>query len=208
MADHINFAVSAVPIEELTDEQSNTVKVISGEVGRSLGGAGDSVDLSAYNGSGANQGFTNGAVVYKDTAIGDGTVPTALSAIDDPDFVYIKNTGHKYSSSSVLGATTTDCILVAISEQAWQSSTYGGYINGSNAGVIHYYGVAWLKPGQSIVLPYKATVLTKMGANATDFSGLNMAGDSSSNAKLCVKTFESDGTEATDGNAIEFLVVT
>ena len=56
MADHINYKVSITPVEELTDENGNIVRTISGEVARSLGGGGDSVDLVAYNGTAAIQG--------------------------------------------------------------------------------------------------------------------------------------------------------
>ena len=210
MSDRIQFAVSATPIETIASENTPTgdTDIIASEIGQSMGAGGDSVNLANYSGVVANQGFKDGAVGYKDTSVADGVVPTALTATDDPDFVYIENTGFKYSSPTVLGAITTDCIMVAISEQAWATGTYGGHCLSTDSGQIHYYGIAWLKPGQGIVLPYSANIITKMGANAGDFSNLGMAGTSSSNARLCVKTFTSAGAEATDGNAIKFLVVT
>ncbi len=206
MADHIDFAVSATPIEELADEQSNTVRVISGEVGQSLGSGGSSVDLSAYNGSGANQGFTGGAVVYK--SISHSAGGTAISATNLPDFVYVENTGYKYSSATVLGAVTTDCISVVIKVDAYSNGVSSGFMDDTgDAGQDHYFEVAWLKPGQGVVLPCGSGI-TQFGSNAGDLSRMNDTANTSGITTLYARTFTSAGSAASSANAIKFLVVT
>jgi hypothetical protein len=210
VADHWDIKVSVTPIEELTNENSGTEKIIASEVGKSLAGSGTSVDLANYSGSAANQGYTGGTVNYFDTVVGDGTVPTDITATDNYDVIFIRNTGYKYSSATALGSATTDCVMVAIEEQAWSTGALGGYANASDTGVLHYYEVAWLKPGQAIVLPLGASknTITKIGGNAGDLSPLDKQADSAGHAHVVLKTFQSDGSEATDGNAIEFLCCT
>ena len=132
MADHIHFNVSATPVEELTDEKSNTIKVISGEVATALGGGGDSVDLTNYSLVVAQQGYKDGAVGYVDITSAAGG--TALSAATEPNFVFIKNTGHRYSSATALGAVTTDCVMVTVKEVAWATGAQGGYSTSGDAG--------------------------------------------------------------------------
>lgn len=211
MADHLEIKISVVPIEELAQEAGlATSSILASEVATVLGGSGDSVDLTNFAGSLANQGFKDGAVGYFDTVTGDGTVPTDITGLQDYDAIFIKNTGYKYSSATALGAVTTDYVLVAIEEIAWVSSSQGGYSNSSDAGKIHYYEVAWLKPGQATILSVGASKnsMSKMGANASDLTPLDASGSSVGTAHVVVKTFQSDGSEATDGNAIEFLCVT
>jgi len=111
MADKIRYAISVVPIEELTDENSNTHNVISGEVGKTLGASGEAV-LTNYSGSGAIQGYTNGAPYYMEARH---TSPSSISDEVSASFVFIKNTGYTYSSSSVLGdALATQSLKVMI----------------------------------------------------------------------------------------------
>lgn len=211
MADHLEINVSVVPVEELTDEQGNTVRTISGEVGRTLGGSGTSVDLANYSGTLVGQGYKDGAVGYLDTTFGDAAVPTDVTDVDGYDAIFIRNTGFKYSSATALGASTTDCIMVAIEQIAWSTGAQAGFCTEGDAGEIHYYEVGWLKPGQAMILPVGASKysMSKMGALAGDLTRLDQAGSGTQGtAHVVVKTFQSDGSEATDGNAVEFLCVT
>lgn len=207
MADHINFSVHCRPIEELTDEQGNIIKILSGEVNTSLGGSGDSIDIANYSGSGTNQGYANGAVAYKDITHADGG--TVISQ-PSKDFYFIKNTGFKFSSSTVLGSSTTDCIMVVLRELAHSSSSTGGFRNSSNADELHFYEIAWLQPGQGIVLPLGAagvsSPVSQYGSNSDDLSKLGATG-SLGQANVSCKTFLATGGAASDGNALEMLVV-
>jgi len=212
MADHLDIKVSVTPIEELAEEAGlETTSIIASDVLRVLGGSGTSEDLANYGGSAANQGYTAGTVNYFDTVVGDATVPTDLTATDSPDAIFIKNTGYKFSSVTVLGTATTDCVMVALEQVAWATGSQAGFSNEADSGEIHYYEIGWLKPGQAMVFPLGAVKnsITKMGAIAGDLTPMNKAGSSSlGSAAVVLKTFTSAGAEATDGNAVEYLVVT
>jgi len=208
MADHIVFKVKVTPIEELTDEQGNTVKTISGEVGVSLGGGGESVDIANYSGSASVQGYKGNAVNYIDATHSNGG--TALLTAER-DFIFIKNTGYKFSSTTVLGSVTTDYLMVAIREVAFGSGSDGGYQNSSNVAQIHFYEVAWLRPGAAVILPCGASNVgisdSQFGNNTNDLSSIGEAsGDGQ--AKIYVRTYLSNGSAASDGNAVEYLSVT
>ena len=58
MADKVTYSVSCTPQEELTDENSGSHYVMSGEVGRSLGGSGVATAAS-FGGTAAAQGYLN-----------------------------------------------------------------------------------------------------------------------------------------------------
>jgi len=191
MADHINFNVSATPVEELTHEQgSDVTKIVATEVGTALGGGGDSVDLTNYSGTAVKQGYKDGAVSYIDITHSEGG--TQLTAERAPDFVFVKNTGRKFSSTTVLGDVTTDCVMVVVKD----------------VGNTLYYEIAWLKPGQAAVFPGGALnlTITQFGVSGGDLHGLNSSGGT--DAPIFARTFESDGSAASDGNALEYLVVT
>ena len=100
MSDTIAYAISVEPREELTDEQSNTHTVISGEVGKSLGGSGVAV-VSDYAGTAAAQGYLNATVNYLECIDSDDT--TDISSEATASFVYIKNTGYTFSDATTLG---------------------------------------------------------------------------------------------------------
>ncbi len=105
MADKVRYAVSVTPLEDITDEQSNTYTVISGEVGQSLGGSGEAPVVD-YSASAANQGYKDGAVNYLEAPDGAGG-EVAISSESSASFVFIKNTGFVFSSATVLGAANT-----------------------------------------------------------------------------------------------------
>jgi hypothetical protein len=209
MSDRINVKVSITPLETLTTENSTEVDVISSEVGAVLGGDGDSIPITDYSGTAAQQGFTNGAVSYLSASHSAGG--TKLSTRNNGDFFYVKNTGHKFSSATVLGAVTTDCVLVAVRIDAWVSSTVAGWVNAVNAGQIHFIELAWLKPGQAVAFPLGANNLniSQFGSNAADLTSLHEESQSGQNAvcQIYVRSFQSSGSAASSGNAVEFLSV-
>ncbi len=209
MADHIRHSVHITPIEELTDEQGNTIKIISGEVNTSLGGSGDSVDLANYSGAGSAQGYTGGAVNYLDMTHSTGGTQIRGSGVD---FIFIKNTGFKFSSTSVLGSSTTDCILVVLKEVAYNSGVDGGFRTAGDANQDHFYEIGWLKPGEAIILPsgglsVDGNLANKFGSNTNDLSYIGQISQNGQ-ARVFGRTYQSNGNDASDGNALEFLAVT
>ena len=211
MADRINFMVSAIPIETLTTENATGKDVIASEVNTSLGGGGDSVDLANYSGAKELQGYADGAVYYIDALhTGEGV---KLSAQEPADFIFIKNTGHKYLSESTLGLSTTDCVMVVAKTLAFSAGGQSGWVEGqSEAAHPHYFMLAWLKPGQAFVLPGGITTVDDkydlVSGRAEELCYLNDDANDRGDTQIYVKTFESDGTASSDGNAVEFLVVT
>ena len=105
MADKVRYAISVSPLEDITDEQSNTYTVISGEVGRNLGGSGEA-PVADYSASAADQGYKDGAVNYLEAPDG-ASGEVAISSETTASFVFIKNTGFVFSSATVLGAVNT-----------------------------------------------------------------------------------------------------
>jgi hypothetical protein len=137
MSDRVRFAISVTPIEGLTDENGGTHDVISGEVNKSLGGDGE-VKISNYAGTAANQGFLNGAAYYKEAIDSADTV--SISSETTASFVFIKNTGRKFESTSTLGDALSKAIKVMVGTTA----------------------VSILEPGECIVLKD-----VNMGINAS-----------------------------------------
>lgn len=214
MSDRIKFAVSVTPIETLTDENAGTRDIVASEVGKSLGGGGDSLAIANYTGVADAQGYKDAAVNYRSASHSAGG--TALTSTQ-PDFVFIKNTGHKYSSETVLGAETTDVVIVAIRTPAYVNGAMSGWVADdagdavSDVGLLypHYFEIAWLQPGQSIVLPLGCNnkSVSQFGSNADDLSYIN-ANLETGAAQLYVKTVVAAGTVAASANAVEFLAVT
>ena len=206
MADRINYSVSATPIETLTGENSVDVDVLAQEVNTTLSAGGDSVSLADYSGAVGSQGYANGAVGYLSITHSAGGTQVRSGATD---FIFIKNTGFKYSSATVLGVVTTDCIQVVIKEVAYSNLVDGGYQTSAGVAEDHFYEVAWLKPGQGIVLPCAASNLsiTSFGSNANDLSSLG-ATSANGQARVFARTFTSVGGLAASANALEFLACT
>ena len=96
--------------EELTDEQGNTKNVISGEVGKRLGGSGVAV-VTAYSDSVVNQGYKDATVNYVEVVDSD---DQNLSGELSASFVFIKNTGHTFSSATALGVALAKSVKVMI----------------------------------------------------------------------------------------------
>lgn len=111
MGDSVRYAISVNPLEEIADEQANTYTVISGEVGRSLGGSGVAA-VTDYSGAADVQGYKDNAVNYREAI--DSTDATDISSEASASFVFIKNTGFTYSSATVLGTALTASVKVMI----------------------------------------------------------------------------------------------
>jgi len=206
----VNFKVRVTPIETLEDENAGTHAHIASEIGKSFGGGGDSVALTDFNTQSAVvQGYLNQTVNYLDavhTAIG-GTLSDGYQS----DFFFIKNTGYRYSSATVLGDATTDCVLVVLRIEAQSAAVKGGWEKADGTSQDHYIELAWLKPGQGIVLPNgcRFNSITQFGSNANDLTKLNEfnLGADGEGSLIKLRTYQSDGTAATDGNAVEYLVL-
>ena len=109
MGDSVRYGLSVNPLEEITDEQGNTYTVVSGEVGRNLGGSGVAA-VTDYSGAADVQGYKDNAVNYREAI--DSTDATDISSEASASFVFIKNTGFTYSSATVLGAALTASVKV------------------------------------------------------------------------------------------------
>ena len=105
MADKVRYSVSVTPLEDITDEQSNTYTIIAGEIGQNLGGSGEAPVVD-YSASASDQGYKDGAVNYLEAPDGAG-LEVAISSESTASFVFIKNTGFVFSSTTVLGAVNT-----------------------------------------------------------------------------------------------------
>lgn len=213
MADRVKFSVLATPIETLTDENLQTHDIVASEVKRTLVGSGESINLTDYSNTADAQGYKDATVNYRSAShSAGGTQLTTLI----PDFLFIKNTGYKYSSGTALGQQTTDCVLVAIKIAATATPFgNGGWCDAQTnpAPEDHYIELAWLKPNQAVVLPLGAGSLsiTQFGSNSYDFTPLNTLGTlnyDQGNISIVVRTYQSNGTSATSPNAVEFLAVT
>jgi len=208
MADRIRFGVSLTPLETLTDENGGTRDIVASEVGRSLSGSGESIAISDYSNAANTQGFLNAAPNYRQASASE--VGTQLTTLV-PDFIYIKNTGYIYSSATALGASTSNCVMVAIEAAPNEIDRAGWATANLGEGLDHFIEIAWLKPGQAILLPLAASNLniTQFGTEAGDLSRI---GDGSEQASgmiyIYVRTFTSTGGTAATNNAIEFLAVT
>lgn len=117
MADRIRYGVHLSPDELLTDENSNTHYVIAGEIGKSLGGSGQIV-VTDYGGTAADQGYKDETVNYKEAPDGAGA-EVAISTETTASCIWIKNTGHAYSSTTALGdECTTRSVKVTVNSGA------------------------------------------------------------------------------------------
>jgi hypothetical protein len=111
MADSVRYSVSCTPIEVLTDENSGSHNVISGEVKKSLGGSGVATcaDFSG-DGTAAKQGYLNGDASYFEA--NDSADTNDLSSEATATFIFIKNTGKTFSSTTVLGVALDKALKI------------------------------------------------------------------------------------------------
>ena len=143
MADKVTFAVSCTPQEELSTENSTTTYVIASEVNKSLGGSGTAT-VSAYNGIAADQGYLNATVNYLEAPDGAGN-EVQISSESSASFVFIKNTGHIFSSATVLGdadisatlkVTTNSGAILISNLAAGEAIVLKGKQSGSGATIV------------------------------------------------------------------------
>ena len=117
MADKVKFRVHCTPLEDIQDENSQIHTVMSSEIGRTLGGAGECV-IADYNpalggtvaADAAVQGYLNKAPSY--LSADDGGDTTDISSETTASFVFIKNTGRKFDTVTALGDAYTASLKV------------------------------------------------------------------------------------------------
>lgn len=99
MADRIKYGISVTPIETLTDDNSNEHDIIASDVSKTLGCSGIAASVT-YGNTSSVQGYNAGSPYYLD--VPDGT-SVALSTEISAKFVFIKNTGKEFNTTSALG---------------------------------------------------------------------------------------------------------
>ena len=120
MASRVEFAVSATPVATVDAGENVAVDTIAADVKKSLGG---SASVTTTHNS---TGFGSGAAAYGNAAVSGGSALTLGSA--GYDFVFIKNTGKKYSSATALGDDTTASLKVTLGSQEACTIPAGGAI--------------------------------------------------------------------------------
>jgi len=105
----MRYAISVVPTETLEDQNGGDHTVLSGEVGKSLGGNGEAL-VTNYTADKDVQGFLDATANYREAI--DSADTTAISSESTASFVFIKNTGCEYSTASSLGDALTASIKV------------------------------------------------------------------------------------------------
>ena len=105
----VKYSIIATPIEHFVTEYSRGRKIISGEIGKSLSCIG-STSVSDYDNDASVQGYLDKQAYYKEALDGAGN-ETAISTATSASLVFIKNTGHVFSSSSKLGIKNEDRLL-------------------------------------------------------------------------------------------------
>ena len=134
MASRVDFAVSCTPIVgQAAAGETPAFEGLAVDVARSLGSSGSVTVTWA-----TTVGYAAGAPANVTTGVTTGT-GTTVGTLTSIKFLYIKHTGYLFSSSSVLGAVTTDKVIVCCN-----SATVAAGIT-----------VAVLGPGDSICLPFQ-----------------------------------------------------
>lgn len=108
----VNFAVSCTPVETPAVEYGTAGDQIASEVGKSLGGSG-SIAMADFAGGAAVQGYNDQAANYLECVDNSST---QISSETTAKFVFIKNTGRLFSTSSVLGAALADHLVRVTAE--------------------------------------------------------------------------------------------
>jgi len=112
MSDSVKYAISVKPIEVIADENGGEYNVIAGEVGKTLGCSGTAL-VANYTEEAAAQGYLNAAAFYREAI--DSADTTALTQ-QEASFVFIKNTGYTYSSTSALGVALAKSLKVMVGD--------------------------------------------------------------------------------------------
>lgn len=163
MADSIKYSISAKPIETISADQG-TIKVVSTEIKKNLGGSGE-VALSTNYATITNSthGYTNGVPYYLKA---EKVAFTAFPTLASVKFIFIKHSGFEGSTSGAKSDTrnTTDYLTITASS--------------SDTAII-----AILKPEESIALPVRG------GATLQSFrhKSTNSGGSSSGSNTIAIE---------------------
>jgi len=129
----VEWSVSATPKVSLATTAGVNMETatLHEDIRRSLGGSGSATTNGAIDFGGVSDGATNYLQATSGgVAVGDG----------DSTFIWIRHTGYLWSSSSALGAVTTDTINVKIDSEvvaalkageAWIIPLHGAVSSGS-----------------------------------------------------------------------------
>lgn len=108
--DKVNFAVSMTPVEVLDSSEVTTQEydVVWSGTGKTLGGGGT---LELAGSMDASIGYNQGVVAYVAATVGG--APLNADSTEKKG-IFIRNTGYVYSSATVLGAATSDSVILTI----------------------------------------------------------------------------------------------
>ncbi len=104
--------------------------------------------------------------------------------------------------------------MVVYKTLAESDDAQSGWVEGQNpyTKAVHYFMVGWLKPGQAMILPGGITTSSNkfdlVSGRTGELSYINDDDLTRGDTQIYCKTFASDGSEASDGNAVEYLAVT
>ena len=146
MANRVEYAVSATPVRTIAGDPGKYAAqdVIEADINKTLGGSASTLVVGTANI--VVEGFNEGAVAYGNCpASGRLAIGTANTAYEG---VFIKHTGHGFSSPTVLGnaSTSTNLLIIEIEKPADT-----------------YITICKLEPGGAIYLPNTVA----QGANTT-----------------------------------------
>ena len=113
MADRVLYSISVTPIETIAGEQTSiTNDIIASEIGKSFSGNGTATcaDFGANGGTAAMQGYLNRTQYYVEAI--DSADTTDISSEATASFVYIKNTGYTFATTTKLGSALDKSLKV------------------------------------------------------------------------------------------------
>jgi len=134
MASRVQYAVNITPIVTMTSADAADHDSIGSDIGKSLGGS-DSVAVGQETHT--TVGYASGTVAYGNAPANAGAKLQLGADAIDYDIVFIKHTGHIYSSPTVLGVVTTNNLVVYI-------EAAGGFTS---------FTKFTIEPGGAIVIP-------------------------------------------------------
>jgi hypothetical protein len=153
MASRVDFAVSATPVVTIAaGSEYPAVDTLATDVNKTLGSSG-----SATVTWGSTVGYAAGAPAYVQSGAnsGDGQTALTLGIPASCKFIYIRHTGCIFSSTSVLGAVSAAQLRITMAATTAVATT-----------------VAWLNPGEAIVLPLNTASSVTLYASATQTGGV------------------------------------
>lgn len=110
MADRVKYSISLTPIETVAAEESSISNdIVASEIGKSFSANGTAT-VTDYSGTTTVQGYLNRTQYYLEAI--DSADTTDISSEATASFVYIKNTGYAFSSTTALGAALDKSLKV------------------------------------------------------------------------------------------------